>query len=88
MKINRLTAAFRKLLPETFEFDFIDGPFPDSAAAGIDLFYPPPYYKLYEHFTLESIKKGHQWLLDYVKGMYLSVSVPQQGKENTERGGS
>lgn len=66
---NTPTASFRKLLPENYIFDFIDGPFPDGPAAGVDLFYRPPYFKLYEQFTLESLKEGHKWLLAYIEGL-------------------
>lgn len=66
---HNATATFRKLLPDAYRFDFVDGPYPDGPAAGIDLFYTPPYYKLYERFTLESLNEGHKWLLSYIKGM-------------------
>lgn len=69
-RLTNILATFRKLLPDTYQFDFVDGPYPDGPAAGIDLFYPPPYYKLYEHFTLESISEGHKWLLAYIKGTH------------------
>lgn len=78
--LTHILATFRKLLPETYEFDFIDGPHPDGPAAGIDLFYQPPYFKLYEHFTLESVSEGHKWLLAYIKGTHphSAIITPDQ----------
>ncbi|KFY76981.1 hypothetical protein V499_03501 [Pseudogymnoascus sp. VKM F-103] len=75
------TATFRKLLPDTYEFDFVNGPFSDGPAAGIDLFHPPPYYKLYEHLTLESLQQGYKWLLAYINenGPYDAVMCFSQG---------
>jgi hypothetical protein len=64
-------ASFRKLLdPELYQFDFIDAPYPSTAAPGIDLFYPPPYYSFYDLAATETpavriahIKAAHTWLL-------------------------
>jgi len=75
------SASFRKLLPPTYAFEFIDGPYPDTAAAGIDLFYPPPYYKLYSSVAIPSIKAGHAWLLSHIEehGPYDGVMSFSQG---------
>ncbi|PKX98022.1 putative EF-hand calcium-binding domain protein [Aspergillus novofumigatus IBT 16806] len=43
------TATFRSHLNDLhIDFDFIDGCYPSTAAAGIDLFYPAPYYSFWE----------------------------------------
>lgn len=80
-KLIRLTASFRKLLGKSYTFDFIDGPFPCSAAAGIDLFYRPPYYSFYATPTIDDIRLGHQWLMDYMEenGPYDGVISFSQG---------
>lgn len=71
---------FRQLLDNTFEFDFVDAPYASTPATGVELFYAPPYYSFYDP-DLESIKKAHRWLLDYVDehGPYDGVMNFSQG---------
>jgi len=77
------TSAFRARLsispPPTF--DFIDAPYPSKAAAGVDLFYSPPYYSFYTTYTLEALHASHAWLLDYIakNGPYDAVMTFSQG---------
>ncbi|MCJ1435200.1 hypothetical protein MMC27_004572 [Xylographa pallens] len=77
------TSAFRAKLsiypPPTF--DFIDGPLPSLPAAGIDLFYPPPYYSFYDSASVPALHAAHTWLLDYVAkhGPYDAVMTFSQG---------
>ncbi|MCJ1384561.1 hypothetical protein MMC17_007678 [Xylographa soralifera] len=77
------TSAFRAKLsiypPPTF--DFISGPFPSRAAAGIDLFYPPPYYSFYAAASIPALHAAHAWLLDYIAkhGPYDAVMTFSQG---------
>ncbi|KAG9241412.1 serine hydrolase FSH [Calycina marina] len=59
------TASFRTLQDDSYEFDFVDAPYACEPAAGIDLFYSPPFHSFYDP-NIESIKKGHQWLLAYI----------------------
>ncbi|KAF4280873.1 hypothetical protein CNMCM8686_007323 [Aspergillus fumigatus] len=55
------TASFRSHLNDLdIDFDFIDGCYPSTAAAGIDLFYPAPYYSFWEDDSPEAITKT--WL--------------------------
>jgi len=58
----------------------VDAPYPSTPAAGIDLFYSPPYYSFYDP-NLASIKNGHKWLLDYIDkhGPYDGVMNFSQG---------
>ncbi|MCJ1397715.1 hypothetical protein MMC11_000911 [Xylographa trunciseda] len=77
------TSAFRAKLsispPPTF--DFIDGPFASSPAAGVDLFYSPPYYSFYSTATIQALHAAHAWLLEYVAkhGPYDAVMTFSQG---------
>ena len=58
----------------------MDAPYPSAAAAGIDLFYSPPYYSFYDP-DLGSIKEAHKWLLAYIDkhGPYDGVMCFSQG---------
>ncbi|KZF26351.1 hypothetical protein L228DRAFT_264758 [Xylona heveae TC161] len=75
------TASFRLRLDPSFEFDFRDAPFASTPAAGIDLFYPPPYYSFWEGTAVSSIRAAHQWLLDLIDrdGPYDGVMLFSQG---------
>ncbi|MCJ1290135.1 hypothetical protein MMC34_001671 [Xylographa carneopallida] len=76
-------AAFRAKLainpPPTF--DFINAPLPSLPAAGIDLFYSPPYYSFYNSASFPALKAAQAWLLDYVAkhGPYDAVMTFSQG---------
>ncbi|KAH8692600.1 putative EF-hand calcium-binding domain protein [Talaromyces proteolyticus] len=84
------TATFRQHLNkgdpynsgDKFEFDFVDGPFPSGPAAGIELFYNPPYYCFWPiNHTLDDIAAGRKWLYDYIhkNGPYDGVIMFSQG---------
>ncbi|MCJ1396131.1 hypothetical protein MMC18_009020 [Xylographa bjoerkii] len=77
------TSAFRAKLSisPTPTFDFIDAPFPSKPAAGIDLFYSPPYYSFYSAATIPALHAAHAWLLAYVAkhGPYDAVMTFSQG---------
>jgi hypothetical protein len=65
-----------------FDFDFVNGPFPSTPAAGIELFYQPPYYCFWDtQHTLDDIARGRAWLLEYVaaNGPYDGVMMFSQG---------
>lgn len=84
---ERSSASFRQRLareidPEDLEFDFVNGPKPSSAAAGIDLFYPGPYYCYWPaNYTLDDLANARAWLKDYVAryGPYDGVMTFSQG---------
>mgnify|MGYP002717973311 FL=1 len=59
-------ATFRAKLPDDIQFDFIDGPFKSDAAAGIDIFYNPPYYSFWENDSVDSIRATYDWLTDHI----------------------
>ncbi|CAG7925176.1 unnamed protein product [Penicillium olsonii] len=59
-------SSFRGKLPEGVEFDFLDGPFNSNAAAGIDLFYDPPYYSWYENDSIDDIRGACERLNEYI----------------------
>jgi len=77
------SAAFRAKLniepPPTFHF--IDAPFECAAAAGVNLFYPPPYYSFYDPRSLPALDAAHTWLLNYISqhGPYDGVMTFSQG---------
>lgn len=63
------------------DFDFIDAPYPSSPAAGVDLFYPAPYYAFWETANAESIRSSTKWLgaLLAQSGPYDAVMCFSQG---------
>jgi len=77
------TASFRGKLkidpPPTF--DFIDGPFQSTPAAGISLFYAPPYYSFYPSQSMADLSAAHTWLLNFLSqhGPYDGVMTFSQG---------
>ncbi|KAI4267937.1 MAG: hypothetical protein LQ337_008119 [Flavoplaca oasis] len=75
------TASFRARLNKSFSFDFVDGFLPSPAAAGIDLFYPPPYYSFWNTFAIPDVRKAHAWLRDLLArdGPYDGVMCFSQG---------
>ncbi|KAJ5115186.1 hypothetical protein NUU61_000945 [Penicillium alfredii] len=61
------TSSFRAKLPDPdIEFDFIDGPFPSDPAAGVDLFYAPPYFSFWEGDSVDNVRASCAWLNDYI----------------------
>ncbi|KAI4158303.1 MAG: hypothetical protein LQ342_007569 [Letrouitia transgressa] len=75
------TTTFRAKLPAHFTFDFHDGFLPSSPAAGIDLFYPPPYYSFWNEQTPSAIRTSHAWLDSLIarQGPYDGVMCFSQG---------
>lgn len=59
----------------------MDGFLPSGPAAGVDLFYPPPYYSFWNDSTIESVRKSHRWLRGLVEkhGPYDGVMCFSQG---------
>ncbi|KAI4124585.1 MAG: hypothetical protein LQ338_004723 [Usnochroma carphineum] len=68
-------------LRDDFSFDFVDGFLPSEPAAGVDLFYSPPYYSFWNDYAVESVRKAHSWLRDLIKrnGPYDGVMCFSQG---------
>ncbi|KAJ5579528.1 uncharacterized protein N7459_005513 [Penicillium hispanicum] len=61
------TASFRAQLGnKDIEFDFLDGTFSSTAAAGVDLFYPPPYYSWYEGVAVDEVRNACARLNEYI----------------------
>jgi hypothetical protein len=76
------TASFRyKLDASRFTFDFIDAPYPSTAAAGVELFYSGPYYSFWPGSDIEDIKASQTWLLQHIAkhGPYDGVMTFSQG---------
>ncbi|CRG86019.1 hypothetical protein PISL3812_03022 [Talaromyces islandicus] len=82
------SSTFRKYLEpqsdsdDRFEFHFANGPFPSGPAAGISLFYNPPYYCFWrQDGTLDDIAIARSWLNDYLKlnGPFDGVIMFSQG---------
>lgn len=75
-------ASFRNLLSDlNIDFHFVDGPYPDGPAAGIDLFYDPPYYSFYADDGIEGVAATRKWLENLVarSGPYDAVMMFSQG---------
>ncbi|MCJ1226264.1 hypothetical protein MMC12_002914 [Toensbergia leucococca] len=75
------TSAFRSKLGPDFSFDFVDASFPSTPAAGIDLFYNPPYYAFWNSPAAKDIRASHKWLLEKLRrdGPYDGVVMFSQG---------
>ncbi|KAF6820844.1 hypothetical protein CPLU01_12658 [Colletotrichum plurivorum] len=54
------TAPFRSLLPDDYEFTFVDGPYSCKPDLGIASVYPGPYLCWYRTPTTESVTRAHQ----------------------------
>ncbi|KAJ5334746.1 hypothetical protein N7452_007149 [Penicillium brevicompactum] len=74
-------SSFRSKLPEGTEFDFLDGPFNSNAAAGVDLFYSPPYYSWWENDSIDDIRGATERLNEYIaqNGPYDLAMMFSQG---------
>ncbi|KAJ5780720.1 Serine hydrolase FSH [Penicillium paradoxum] len=59
-------ASFRAKLPNDVQFDFVDGPFSSDPAAGVDLFYSPPYYQFWENDSVDAVRATHNWLNEHI----------------------
>ncbi|RAL14314.1 putative EF-hand calcium-binding domain protein [Aspergillus homomorphus CBS 101889] len=76
------TAALRSRLSElNIEWDFVDGFYKSDPAAGVDLFYAPPYYAWYENDTVDEIVACRNKLQEYIRthGPYDAVMTFSQG---------
>ncbi|KAJ5925524.1 hypothetical protein N7454_008163 [Penicillium verhagenii] len=76
------TSSFRAKLPQkNVQFDFVDGPVSSEPAAGVDLFYPGPYYGFWERGSVDDIREGCDWLREYLAkhGPYDAVMGFSQG---------
>lgn len=75
-------ASFRAHLSDLdLDFNFIDAPYPSSPAAGINLFYGPPYYSFTQDNNLDAIHASAKWLADFLaqSGPYDAVMGFSQG---------
>ncbi|KAJ5085001.1 Serine hydrolase FSH [Penicillium argentinense] len=76
------TSSFRaRLADKNIEFDFVDGPFQSDPAAGVDLFYSPPYYAFWDSDSVDSVRAACAWLNDYIakNGPYDAALMFSQG---------
>ncbi|KAL8765565.1 MAG: hypothetical protein Q9209_007396 [Squamulea sp. 1 TL-2023] len=75
------STSFRTKLDPSFTFDFVDGFLASSPAAGIDLFYPPPYYSFWNTSAISDVRKAHSWLRNLLArdGPYDGVMCFSQG---------
>ncbi|KAJ5644543.1 hypothetical protein N7507_010554 [Penicillium longicatenatum] len=76
------TSSFRaQLRQKDIQFDFIDGPYKSEPAAGVDMFYPPPYYGFWERGSVDDIRTACVWLREYISthGPYDAVMGFSQG---------
>ena len=64
---NSVIASFRSLLPEDYEFVFLDGIVECEAAPGVDGFYPGPYLCWYNTPTTSKVARAHKYVLDFVR---------------------
>ncbi|KAN0083523.1 Serine hydrolase FSH [Elaphomyces granulatus] len=77
------TVSFRQLMKDSIhlDFHFVDGPLNTSAAAGIDLFYGPPYYAFWEEENATETQAARAWLADLIaeSGPFDGVMMFSQG---------
>lgn len=66
---------------QDIEFDFLDGPYEGSAAAGVDLFYSPPYFSWWENDTVDEIRAAVARVNAYIaeNGPYDAAMMFSQG---------
>lgn len=67
---------------QDIEFDFLDGPFESSAAAGVDLFYDPPYYSWWaQDGSVKEVRAAVAELNEYIEenGPYDAAMMFSQG---------
>ncbi|KAJ5683472.1 hypothetical protein N7462_006637 [Penicillium macrosclerotiorum] len=76
------TSSFRAKLPDQhIEFDFIDAPYTSEPAAGVDLFYAPPYFQWWDSDSMNAVRDAVAWLNDYIaqNGPYDAAMMFSQG---------
>ncbi|OOQ91704.1 putative EF-hand calcium-binding domain protein [Penicillium brasilianum] len=76
------TSSFRsRFADQDIEFDFLDGPYECSAAAGVDLFYDPPYFSWWKGDTVDDVRAAIAQLNEYIaeNGPYDAVMMFSQG---------
>ena len=63
------------------EFEFVDGPRLTRAAAGVDMFFEPPYHAYWEESTQENVMECVKWLKEYLEqnGPYDALMGFSQG---------
>ena len=66
---------------QNIEFDFLDGPFECSAAAGVDLFYTGPYFSWWENDTVDGVRAAVARINEYIakNGPYDAAMMFSQG---------
>ncbi|QSZ30720.1 hypothetical protein DSL72_000278 [Monilinia vaccinii-corymbosi] len=75
------SAAFRSRLPSSYKFDFLDGPYTSPPAAGVSLFFNPPYYAYYDSTDPSAIRESYSFLQQHIdkNGPYDGVMCFSQG---------
>ncbi|KAI9646562.1 hypothetical protein NHQ30_004557 [Ciborinia camelliae] len=75
------SATFRRLLPSSYTFDFLDGPYTSPPAAGVSLFFNPPYYAYYHSSEPSAIRASYAFLQEHIekRGPYDGVMCFSQG---------
>ncbi|KAJ5902761.1 Serine hydrolase FSH [Penicillium taxi] len=76
------TSSFRaQLADKNIEFDFLDGHVDDGPAAGIDLFYEPPYYSWWSGDGVEATRQACSQINEYItkNGPYDAAMMFSQG---------
>ncbi|KAJ8064715.1 hypothetical protein OCU04_007035 [Sclerotinia nivalis] len=75
------SATFRRLLPPSYTFDFLDGPYTSPPAAGVSLFFNPPYYAYYHSSDPSAIRESYSFLQEHIdkNGPYDGVMCFSQG---------
>lgn len=76
------TSSFRaRLSSQNITFDFLDGFHESTPAAGVDLFYSPPYYSWYEGDGVEPVRAACTRLNEYIAqhGPYDAALMFSQG---------
>lgn len=53
-------------MPSTFEFDFIDGPFPSTPAPGTDIMFTSHHRAWWHDSTVSAIRDAHRLMTDHI----------------------
>ncbi|KFX98940.1 hypothetical protein O988_04120 [Pseudogymnoascus sp. VKM F-3808] len=75
------TMAFRAKLDSSFEFDFVDAPYPSPTTPGFESLFKGPTYTFWTKQTVECFREAHAWLRKYMaeNGPYDAVCCFSQG---------